>query len=209
MRFSKPQFTMSIRILMFALILTSTFLSCNSESKTKNAETSSEIPENNKSIDQDTLQKVQIKTNLQACKYDQAKQTDEFIRTIDELDGYDWDDKEKTASLVLNDHWGLNLKRGGCDHFELSATFIYDRHLDLEENKAMIFDQVKWITALIEEFDSEQIAFALDNGKIFIQEVSDGDYFINFTDERLYEFYQFRYRTWEDATNFKIGKYIE
>ncbi len=143
------------------------------------------------------------------CKYDQSIQTDAFIREIKELEGYEWNNDEKTAQLVLNDHWSLSIKRGGCNYFELSASFIYDRFIDLEENKDLIFDQVKWITGLISEFDAEQIAQALDNGKLQIQSVNEGEYFINFTDERLYEYYQFTFKAQDDYSNFKIGKYLD
>ena len=198
----------ALRIFSFILILSSIlFISCNSGSKKENEK--SDLPTEQTTAGQDTLQKVKIQTSPQACKYSRSEQTDAFISDVQELQGYVWDDEEKTAQLVLNDHWGLTLKRGGCEHFELSAAFMYDRYLDLEQNDSMIFEQVKWITGLIDEFDSEQIADALDNRKIYIQAVGEGDYFINFTDEILYEYYQFRYRTWEDTTNFKIGKYIE
>ncbi|NNL80048.1 MAG: hypothetical protein HKO67_06145 [Flavobacteriaceae bacterium] len=199
-------FVHSLLTLLF--LITFQFVSCNSKSGSDKDKKEVMEVEDVQSVQQDTLQKVKFQTAEQACKYNRAEQTDAFISSVKELEGYTWDDKEKTAELVLNDHWGLSLKRGGCDHFELSATFIYDRNMILEENKALVFDQVKWITGLIEEFDSEQIAEALDSEKIYIQEVGEGDYFINFNDERL-EYYHFRFRTWENATNFKIGKYIE
>ncbi|MBT8270699.1 MAG: hypothetical protein HKO90_09150 [Flavobacteriaceae bacterium] len=144
-----------------------------------------------------------------ACKFEMALQTDEFIREIDTLKGYEWDDKTKSAHLMLNDHWRLTLRRGGCDHFELSATFLYDRTLEFESNREMIFDQAKWITGLIPEFDSAMIAEALDSSKFVIQPVMEGQYYINFTDERMSDYYQFEYQTWDDSTKFKIGRYYE
>ncbi|MBT8254707.1 MAG: hypothetical protein KJN68_12105 [Bacteroidia bacterium] len=160
----------------------------------------------NTSVNADTTKSEGVKPG---CKYDMSEQTDDFLSGIEELNGYEWDDKEKSAALVLNDHWGLTLRRGGCDYFELSATFYYDRNLNLEESKNMVFDQVKWITGLLNEFNSELIEKALDSGYVAIQQVSEGDYFINFLDERLSDDYFFRFQTWEDATNFKIGQYIE
>ena len=145
----------------------------------------------------------------QICKFEMELQTDEFLHEIDTLNGYEWDDENKSASLALNDHWGLTLRRGGCDHFELSASFLYDRTLDFESNRTMIFDQAKWITGLIPEFDGPMIAKALDSSYFIIQQVIEGQYYINFTDEVLYDYYQFEFQTWEDHTKFKIGRYYE
>ena len=144
-----------------------------------------------------------------ACKFEMALQTDEFIRGIDTLKGYVWDDNNKSAYLVLNDRWELTLRRGGCDHFELSATFLYDQELEFESSREMIFDRAKWITGLIPEFDSAMIAEALDSSKFVIQAVMEGQYYINFTDERMSDYYQFEYQTWADSTKFKIGRYYE
>lgn len=104
----------------------------------------------------------------QDCIFDQTTQTDEFLNGVKELSDYEWFPEKKEAEVVLNDHWSLTIKRGGCDHFEMSATFFYDRILDIEKDKKQIFDSIIWITSLLEEFDGESIKKAILDNKITI-----------------------------------------
>ena len=142
------------------------------------------------------------------CIFDQVTQTDDFLKGIKELETYIWDAETKTAEIVLNDHWSLTIKRGGCDHFEMSANFIYDRILNIEEenDKQQIFDSIIWITSLLEDFDGEDIKRVIEEDKVYVTKRDEYNYHANFMDEKLYELYYFDFNN-KDRTTFKIGYY--
>ncbi|WP_299765007.1 hypothetical protein [uncultured Dokdonia sp.] len=143
----------------------------------------------------------------QDCIFDQATQTDEFLKGIKELENYVWDDESKTAEIILNDHWGLGLTRGGCDHFTVQADFVYDRVIDFEEKKDFIFQQVIWISDLIKDFDGEIIRECIENGRISI-EVEDNKRHIHFMDQRLYESYYMSFSVLENISYIHLSYYI-
>jgi hypothetical protein len=140
------------------------------------------------------------------CIFDQATQTDEFLKGIKEFEGYAWDVETKTAEIVLNDHWSLTIKRGGCDHFEMSASFICDRILDIEKDKNQIFDNIIWVTSLLKDFDGDDIKRVIEEGEVSITKRDKFNYHANFMDEKLYELYYFDFNN-KDRTTFKIGYY--
>ena len=109
---------------------------------------------------------------------------------------------------MLNDHWSLTIKRGGCDHFEMSATFLYYRILDIEneKDKEQIFDSVIWITSLLEDFDGEDIKNAIETDKVIITKRNEYNYHANFMNEKLYELYHFNFNN-KNVTTFEIGYY--
>lgn len=149
-----------------------------------------------------------IITNIHDCTFDQETQTDEFLKGIKDLEVYTWDVETKTAEIVLNDHWGLTIKRGGCDHFEMYASFVYDRILDIEKegDRKQIFDNIIWITSLLEDFDGEDIKRVIEENEISITKRDEFNYHANFMDEKLYELYYFDFNN-KDKTTFKIGYY--
>lgn len=148
------------------------------------------------------------KSEEEDCIFDQATQTDDFLKGIKELEGYDWDSKRKRAELFLNDHWVLSITRGGCDHFELSAEFLYERKLDFEKDKKQIFDNIIWITSLIEEYEGDVIKEVISKEKITITKEDEFNYFVNFMDERIYESYLMSFNN-EKATTFSISYYLD
>lgn len=141
------------------------------------------------------------------CIFDQSTQTDDFLKGIKELEGYVWFEEDKIAELVLNDHWSLSIKRGGCDHFELSAAFFYERILDFEENKKDILDKIVWVTSLLnEEFESNEIKKSIEENKMTFTEVKNG-FYGNFLNSKIYEMYTFYFTNGEQNTNFGISFY--
>ncbi|WP_370213714.1 hypothetical protein [Mesoflavibacter profundi] len=138
--------------------------------------------------------------NTQDCIFDQTTQTDEFLKNIEELKDYVWFDDEKKAEIVLNDHWSLTIKRGGCDHFELSAEFFYERSLDFKTNKNLVFDNLIWIANLLDEFEGDIIRQCFENGKYSITEENENKFFINFLDVRIYESYLMTYNSDKTTT---------
>ena len=144
----------------------------------------------------------------EACIFDQSTQTDAFLKGIKGLDNYTWDDESNSAEIVLNDHWFLTITRGGCDHFLLSAEFLYDRNLEFEDNKKEIFEKIIWITSLLnEEFEYETIKKCIEEDKMTFTETTSG-FYGNFMDSKIYEMYTFDYRKEKGNTVFGISYYL-
>lgn len=151
--------------------------------------------------------KTDEKQDSEDCIFDQKTQTDEFLNGIEELKDYIWNQEAKTAEIILNDHWSLTIKRGGCNHFEVSATFIYDRFLEFDENKKSVYDKFIWISGLLEEFDEEAINEAITNNNISI-EVDEDRRFIQFMDSRLYESYSAMFYSKNNVTHIRLSYYL-
>lgn len=143
----------------------------------------------------------------QDCIFDQTTQTDAFLHGIKELENYVWDSESKTAEIVLSDHWGLSLKRGGCDHFTVQADFIYDRAIDFEKDEKFIFQLILWISNLIEDFDEKTISECIKNDKISI-EIEDGKRHIHFMDVKIYESYYMSFSVLENTSYIHLSYYI-
>jgi len=186
-------------------------LSCNNASK-KNEETiivDDTLTKDSTEVIKSVINNTDLANEdefIEECIFDQATQTDKFLKDIKELDSYVWNSENKTAEIVLNDHWSLTIKRGGCDHFEMSASFMYYRILDIEKDKKQIFDSVIWITSILEDFDGKDIKQVIDEGKVSITKRDEFNYHANFMDEKLYELYYFNFNN-KDITTFDIGYY--
>jgi hypothetical protein len=141
------------------------------------------------------------------CIFDQSTQTDEFLKNIKELENYVWDEENRTATIKLSKTEILKIYRGGCMHFSLSATFVYDRILDLEKDKKLIFDKIIWISLLLDEFDGKDIKEAISNSHFSITKNAENDFHLNFMEGRLYELYYINFNN-EDKTTFEIGYYL-
>ena len=141
------------------------------------------------------------------CIFDQSTQTDEFLKDIKELENYSWDQETKTAEIILNDHWNLTIKRGGCVHFGFEASFVYDKFIDFEENKELVFDQIIWLSNLLDDLNGELIEECIQENKITI-EVEDNKRHIHFMDVGIYELYYMLFYTTEDSSHFSISYYI-
>jgi hypothetical protein len=144
----------------------------------------------------------------QECIFDQSTQTDAFLKGIKELEDYTWDNESKSTEIVLNDHWFLTITRGGCDHFLLSAEFLYDRNLEFKDNKQEILEKIIWITSLLkEEFEFETIKKCIEEDKMTFTETTNG-FYGNFMDSKIYEMYTFDYRKEKGNTVFGISYYL-
>jgi hypothetical protein len=143
------------------------------------------------------------------CLLNQSMQTDNFLKNIKELEGYFWNDESKTAKIVLSDSWELVIKNGGCNHYEVSATFTYDGILDVEKDKKLIFDKIIWITSLIEGFDGETIKEVIDTDRVSVTKEDEYNYYFNFMDERLYELYFMNFNNNNNVTTFSIGYFFQ
>ena len=141
------------------------------------------------------------------CIFDQATQTDDFLKGKKGLEDYSWNQKTKIAEIVLNDHWSLSVIRGGCDTFELTTMFMYDRTLDFEQNKAFIFERIIWITSLLDDYHGALIKETLETDKISIQKDED-TYYVNLMHPQLYESYMITFTTSENGTNFQISYFL-
>ena len=146
--------------------------------------------------------------DIQDCIFDQSTQTDEFLKDIKELEGYRWNQENKTAEIVLNDHWSLSIYRGGCDLFYITATFFYDRQLDFEEDRDVINEYVIWIVNLLEDFDNPTtIKDAIKNNELSITIEGNNKLFVNFMDIKVYESYIMDFESKDNFTKFSISNF--
>jgi hypothetical protein len=79
------------------------------------------------------------------CIFDQATQTDEFIKDIEEFKNYSWDDKTKEATIILENGDTLIAQRGGCNHFGISGLLIEKRGVEEPLDQNYIFEKGLWI----------------------------------------------------------------
>lgn len=141
------------------------------------------------------------------CIFDQDTQTDGFLKGIKEFEGYDWNQKTKSAKIFLDEKWGLIIKRGGCNHFELSVTFIHKGILDFEKNKELIFQKLIWATSLLDEFDTKLLEKLIKENKLHITKEDEFNYFGNFMDVETYESYFFNFKN-QKHTKFTISYHL-
>jgi hypothetical protein len=98
------------------------------------------------------------------CPISQVNQTDEFLKNINELKDYKWNDVTKQATLVLNDDEKLIITRGGCIHFMVEATFYPTEKINIaHDNYQSIFNKLLWITNLLEDFKYNKLKNAIEN----------------------------------------------
>jgi hypothetical protein len=119
------------------------------------------------------------------CIFDQATQTDEFLKGIPELENYSWNQETKTATIVFPNQDTLLVQRGGCDHFGVSAEFILRNDPADFRNWDNVFDKVLWIAEILDnEFNFERLRDDLKSNKLEIVRINSADEVI-FSDEYL------------------------
>lgn len=199
---------------LFKILVVILFFSCVDDKSVQKEKTVVSI--NNSSIDSinlveelvsDLNLQEDVKDSSEECIFDQATQTDEFLKGIDELSDYVWFEKEKRAEITLSDYWDLSIIRGGCDHFELTAKFTYKGKLDFEKDKKLLFNKIVWITSLIEEFDGEIIERCLKDKKYSETKEDEYNYYVEFLNEKIYESYSLRFNN-ENNTIIEISYFI-
>ncbi|NMM47683.1 hypothetical protein [Marinigracilibium pacificum] len=200
--------------LMTLVILAIIISACNSTSES----TQNEINEKSDSIQTKTAQLVtdpnpetideeinEEQIEESDCIFDQSNQTDEFLKDIDALADYSWNSKTKTATIIMDLNDTLLIKRGGCDHFGVSAEFrIQNKQIDYNDWNN-VFIKVLWIAEVLNtQFLYENIKNDIVLSKIDI----DGDV-AYFSDELLvnnnYEIYR---ETGDGITTIILSYYI-
>ncbi len=151
---------------------------------------------------------VQEITTKEDCIFDQSTQTSDFLEGIQELEGYVWDAESKTAHFPELGGWELAITRGGCDHYELSATFIRNEVLEFSKEKDFVFEKIIWITSLLDEFQGGVIKEVIEGNKVSITKENENYYYGNFMDERVYENFYMDYKLANDRTEFSINYWL-
>lgn len=183
---------MKIRIVIF--IVTAIFFSCK-RAKTHVTSPISivEITENNKDID--------------TCIFDQSTQTDDFLKGIEELKGYVWDNKTKTATVKLSEEEKIEIYRGGCDVFAMSTTIIYDTKLQFSEE--FVIQAIKRIIELLpNEYEEKLITQYLSTNKLVFIKEGENNYDANFMSQELYESINVLYKIKNNKAYISLDYYI-
>ena len=123
------------------------------------------------------------------CIFDRSTQTDEFVKNIPEFENYTWNNKTKTATIILDDGDSLMASRGGCVHFGISGKLITsDKSKDLN-NLDYWLNKSKWIgERLFDQTTMKELTTALEKGDYIIQKESDRVY-LNINHDSYNEFY--------------------
>jgi hypothetical protein len=202
----------------FSYLMIILFISCN-QNKSVNNEESNFFSEGSIHLSQDFKDKFEkevsdsiIPQNLenQNCIFDQTKQTDDFLKGIKEFEGYVWNPETKIAIIKLSETETLEIFRGGCAHFSLSATFTFNnKMLSFKKDKEFIIRKSLWISKLITEFHFEELSNNLESNSYIIEDYENNSTQIYFTNKYLANNH---YSIWisNNTTNSKIeiGFYI-
>jgi len=78
------------------------------------------------------------------CIFDQATQTDEFVKSVSEFSNYTWNNESKEATVILPSNETLIAQRGGCYHFGISGTLVTNDRTDFD-NLDYWFEKSLWI----------------------------------------------------------------
>ncbi|TPN80979.1 SH3 domain-containing protein [Aquimarina algicola] len=79
------------------------------------------------------------------CVFDFNTQTDDFLKEIPEFSNYVWDNKQKKATIKLDDGNTLIVTRGGCNHFSFYGNLLLEKsELNLND-ESKIFKKALWI----------------------------------------------------------------
>ncbi len=143
------------------------FLSCN-QGKSTSKNVSVHIKEDGIYLVEDSIKEknekvydlivVEEQVEDEDCIFDQATQTDEFLKGIKELEGYVWNQETKTAAIRISENETLEIYRGGCDHFGLSISFkLTGKNVSYPKDREVVFGKLLWAVKLIKEFDYELI----------------------------------------------------
>ncbi|MEJ8802713.1 hypothetical protein [Pontibacter sp. H249] len=158
----------------FGLILILIITSCSNLNQDNNQNTITEV---SPLVTADSLQYRSVKVTAsespesEECIFDQATQTDEFLKEIKELRGYKWDYSSRTATYILETGDTLLLTRGGCYHFTVSAEFRLRNDKTDYSNWSNVYQKSLWIAkALSKEFHYEELKRDIDLNKVTIED---------------------------------------
>ena len=129
------------------------------------------------SLDHDNiLDTASENTESEDCVFDQATQTDEFLKDVKELKGYRWNNASRSATYVLESGDTLLITRGGCHHFTVSAEFRLKKDRTDYSKWNNVYQKVLWIAkALDNEFDYEELKKDIDLEKVTIEDYGYAD----------------------------------
>lgn len=158
----------------------------NTEEKAKDKITENDIDTASVTTEKEIKEQVEID-----CIFDQKSQTDEFLRGIPQLAGYEWDSAQKLATIVLDTEDTLLVRRGGCNHFGVSAKFILRNDTTDYSKWDNVFERVLWISNLLDsEFYHEKIKQTLDSSQYEIKWGNSVFFLDEYLQDRNYEIFR-------------------
>ncbi len=140
------------------------------------------------------------------CIFDQATQTDEFVRKVPEFANYTWNSENKEAKIILSNKDTLIAYRGGCYHFALSGTLITKDLTDLE-NQDYWLNKALWIAERL--FSSKDFQELKENIANKEYEVDDScNSFCIYFEHSFYSDYHIRLTLKQETVELEIGYYF-
>ncbi|WP_459212080.1 hypothetical protein [Aquimarina rhabdastrellae] len=182
-----------MKLLLKTIILAAVTISCGNSSIKNEEEIVIEqdpvITKEETSIELNNEQTKQSIEDIEECIFDLKTQTDDFIKRIPEFSNYKWDDKAKTGIILLKNNEQLLLKRGGCDHFEISGKWIQQRTGHALEEIPYWFEQCRWISKrILSEIDYASLEKMIQD-KSFEVDITNNRLYINFSNHDYIEWY--------------------
>tara|TARA_R110002072_G_scaffold168350_2_gene321899 strand:- start:4 stop:483 length:480 start_codon:yes stop_codon:yes gene_type:complete len=136
------------------------------------------------------------------CIFDIKTQDDSFLKEIDELKNYKWDQKNKTATIKISEKETIKIFRGGCNDFLLKGEFIVSNNITFENNKGYILNKISWISKLIfEKSDYIKIENCLKKNNISINKSNPDKIHINLLNHEIYNSYTIFYNSENEKFN--------
>ena len=144
------------------------------------------------------------------CIFDLETQNDDFLKGIKELQNYSWDSKTKTATIIISIDETIEIYRGGCDDFSLSAKFIVPKKITFKKNKEYIFGKILWVSKLLyDKSDYEIINECINKNKYSVDESDPNNIHINLMNNLVYNNFIIFYNNEENQFNtFSITYFI-
>ena len=151
------------------------------DSKTKNNETH-EKPTSKEQVKKDsnksktTANSDKNDSEESDCVFDTAAQDDSFIENVEEFANYTWNDKTKTATILLNNGDTIYAQRGGCIHINVSGKWV--RNSDGHSYKDVNYwlQEAKWLCKRV--YDSSEY-------KTYLEMIENDQYKITEKEEEL------------------------
>lgn len=154
---------------IFGLVLLLILSCCSNPNQEKNQISRAE--ENPTVITDSLPNSASGNTESEDCIFDQATQTDEFLKNVQELKGYNWDYASRTATYILETGDTLLVTRGGCNHFTVSAEFRLRNDKADYSKWSNVYQKALWIAkALDTEFYYEELKKDIDLNKVTIED---------------------------------------
>ncbi|MFD0963964.1 hypothetical protein [Pseudofulvibacter geojedonensis] len=193
-----------MKIIIFILFFISVFTSCNRVGN-QIVQPVSVDEIKRETNDLDAHQANKEVTDM--CIFDQSTQTDDFLKGIEELKGYVWDNNSKTAIKELSEDKVISIYREGCDELFLETTIILNNKNEFS-NELINQNIIKIAKLFPNEYEEALVKDCLNTNCLSITKESPSNYYGNFMRYELYELLTVYVRIENNKIHITLGTYL-